>query len=198
MPSISGPASHNDIMANSNALVNGANIDPELLKPADDFDKDTFLQLMVAQLKYQNPLEPMDSAAFMAQTAQFTTVEKLNELTAQIGEQLATQRLGSATGMIGRDVTFANGNGTTVTERVTSVKFNINGPLLITAGGSELGLGQIAQVSAPGTAPAVAAPAPSPDGATEPDTSTSDPDAVDSTDSTTSDPDTTDPVEPTA
>src|SRR5688500_15735757 len=32
--------------------------------------KDTFLKLLVAQLKYQNPMEPVDSSQFMAQTAQ--------------------------------------------------------------------------------------------------------------------------------
>jgi len=39
--------------------------------------KDMFLKLLVAQLKYQNPMEPVDSSQFMAQTAQFTMAEKL-------------------------------------------------------------------------------------------------------------------------
>ena len=54
--------------------------------------KDTFLKLLVAQLKYQNPLEPTDSAAFMAQTAQFTVVEKLDALTKNNAELLSTNR----------------------------------------------------------------------------------------------------------
>ena len=40
-------------------------------------DKDVFLQLMVAQLKNQDPLSPTDSAQFMGQLAQFSQLEQL-------------------------------------------------------------------------------------------------------------------------
>ena len=40
--------------------------------PSQDFDKDTFLKLLVAQLKYQDPTNPTDATQFMSQTAQFT------------------------------------------------------------------------------------------------------------------------------
>jgi flagellar basal-body rod modification protein FlgD len=38
-------------------------------------DKDTFLKLLVAQLKHQNPLEPADGLQFVTQLAQFTAIE---------------------------------------------------------------------------------------------------------------------------
>ena len=37
-------------------------LDPSLLQTPDSFDQEMFLQLLVAQLKYQNPLDPMDSS----------------------------------------------------------------------------------------------------------------------------------------
>ncbi len=43
-------------------------------------DKDAFLKLMTMQLKYQNPLDPMDNKDMMAQMAQFTSVEQLKNL----------------------------------------------------------------------------------------------------------------------
>lgn len=43
-------------------------------------DKDAFLTLMTTQLKYQNPLEPMDNKDMTAQMAQFSSVEQLNNL----------------------------------------------------------------------------------------------------------------------
>jgi flagellar basal-body rod modification protein FlgD len=43
-------------------------------------DKDAFLKLMTTQLKYQNPLEPMDNKEMVAQMAQFSSVEQLNNM----------------------------------------------------------------------------------------------------------------------
>src|SRR6266705_6063419 len=45
-----------------------------------ELDKDAFLKLLVAQLKYQDPDKPADPTAFMAQTAQFTMIEKLDAM----------------------------------------------------------------------------------------------------------------------
>lgn len=42
--------------------------------------KDDFLKLLVTQLQYQDPLEPMDNTAFIAQTAQFTALEQMQNL----------------------------------------------------------------------------------------------------------------------
>jgi flagellar hook assembly protein FlgD len=50
-----------------------------------ELDKDAFLTLMTTQLKYQNPLEPMDNKEMVAQMAQFSSVEQLNNLAAAMG-----------------------------------------------------------------------------------------------------------------
>ena len=51
-------------------------------------DKDTFLSLLVAQLRYQNPLEPADGMQFVTQLAQFTQLEQ----STQMREDLAAIR----------------------------------------------------------------------------------------------------------
>ena len=60
------------------------------LDNTQQLDENTFLKLLVAQLKYQNPLQPTDPSTFMAQTAQFTQVEKLNQLVQMQTQQQMT------------------------------------------------------------------------------------------------------------
>jgi flagellar basal-body rod modification protein FlgD len=75
--------------------------------PDDQFGKDTFLKLLVAQLRYQNPLAPKDGSEFLAQTAQFTMVEKLSALEQQGKDAARASEVLAASTMIGRSVTFA-------------------------------------------------------------------------------------------
>lgn len=49
-------------------------------KASQELDKDAFLKLMMAQLQNQNPLEPVDNKEYMAQMAQFTSVEQLSNI----------------------------------------------------------------------------------------------------------------------
>ena len=47
---------------------------------ANDVNKETFLKLLVAQIRHQNPLSPMDGAQFLTQLAEFTTLEKMIDI----------------------------------------------------------------------------------------------------------------------
>ena len=70
--------------------------------------KDMFLKLLVAQMKYQDPANPASSSEFMAQTATFTQVEKLEEIAAQNASLLALQRSSSAGALVGRTVSYTD------------------------------------------------------------------------------------------
>ena len=63
--------------------------------------KDDFLKMLVTQLQNQDPLKPMDDTAFVAQMAQFSTLEQMKNMNTAV---LATQ----ANGMIGDKVTWMN------------------------------------------------------------------------------------------
>lgn len=78
----------------------------------DQFGKDTFLKLLVAQLKYQNPMSPTDGTQFLAQTAQFTMVEKLDQINSAMKSNAASNEVLEAATMIGKHVTVATENGT--------------------------------------------------------------------------------------
>jgi flagellar basal-body rod modification protein FlgD len=62
-----------------------ANTTPAMT-PADKFgaDKNTFLKLLVAQVQYQNPLNPADSIQFVTQLAQFTTLEQSAQMSTDL------------------------------------------------------------------------------------------------------------------
>jgi flagellar basal-body rod modification protein FlgD len=51
-------------------------------------DRETFLKLLVAQLKNQDPLAPQDGAQFVAQLAQFSALDQLININEQLGELL--------------------------------------------------------------------------------------------------------------
>ncbi len=113
----------------------------------EQFGKDTFLKLLVAQLKYQDPTSPTEGAEFLAQTAQFTVVEKLEELAKTNAELLKAERLTTATSMIGRSVTYTSTEGTEATGVVTATRTGPLGPVLV-VGNDEIQLGSVTAIAA--------------------------------------------------
>jgi len=76
---------------------------------------DDFLQLFVAQLKAQDPLNPMDSSQFTSQLAQFSSLEQLTNLNASMSDLLASQtslQNTLATDLIGKTVVYAGDTAT--------------------------------------------------------------------------------------
>jgi flagellar basal-body rod modification protein FlgD len=113
--------------------------------------KDMFLKLLVAQLKYQNPMEPVDSSQFMAQTAQFTMVEKLQAMAAQTDALVAGEASQRAAGLLGRQVSYVDDQGVEQTGVVTGTRFGADGPVL-RLGTQEISLNDVREVSLAPTA----------------------------------------------
>jgi flagellar basal-body rod modification protein FlgD len=110
-------------------------------------DKEMFLQLLVAQMRYQDPMNPTDSAEFLAQTAQFTSLEKLEVVADQSAQAFAAQMAFGASSLVGRTVTYTDAEGAEVTGTVSSVRFGSSGPLL-GVGDAEVALDQVVTVEA--------------------------------------------------
>ncbi|MBQ6695891.1 MAG: flagellar hook capping protein [Lachnospiraceae bacterium] len=60
----------------------------------NDMDKDAFLQLLVAQMKYQDPLQPTSNTEYISQYAQFSQVEQMQNMAASVELQRASQLVG--------------------------------------------------------------------------------------------------------
>ncbi len=71
----------------------------EEVKSQSELDKDAFINLLVTQMKYQDPLEPMDNSEMLAQLAQFTALEQMMNVAQASQKQLAN-------GMIGKYVEY--------------------------------------------------------------------------------------------
>ncbi|CCG01789.1 flagellar hook assembly protein FlgD [Blastococcus saxobsidens] len=113
----------------------------------DQMGKDTFLKLLVAQMKYQDPGNPADTNQLMAQTATFSQVEKLEEIAKQNASMLALQRSSSAGAMVGQTVTYTDERGAATTGVVSSVRLGTDtSEAVATIGGVAVPLGRITDV----------------------------------------------------
>jgi flagellar basal-body rod modification protein FlgD len=103
--------------------------------------KDAFLQLMVTQMKYQDPLQPQDNSQFLAQLAQFTALEQMTNIS-QTDDQLlqavktvqTMQQLSFEHQLIGTNVEVVDSNGNTVSGTVDAIQFQQGEPQLVIQG----------------------------------------------------------------
>lgn len=83
----------------------------------------TFLNLLVDELKYQDPLNPASSSSFMNQIAQLSQVEQLQTVS-------SSSQISEAASLLGKTVTGVDSNGTEITGVVTGVTNGSSGPTL--------------------------------------------------------------------
>lgn len=101
--------------------------------------KDDFLKLLVTQLTYQDPMNPVGDQEFIAQLAQFSALEQMHNVAAQIERladaQLLTGGMSQAASMVGRNVVLFDADiGDTVEGTVEAVRFENGMPMLIVDG----------------------------------------------------------------
>lgn len=113
-------------MAASSSTINAINSSQSSVKgsalgsaaPAKQLGKDEFLKLLIAQLKNQDPLSPAQGTEFVAQLAQFSTLERLISIDDKTGASSSTGGVSSLASYLGTQVTLnsdtvdvENGNG---------------------------------------------------------------------------------------
>ena len=98
-------------------------------------DYNTFLQLLIAEMKNQDPTKPMDSAQYIGQLASFSNVEQAVKTNAKLDAMMSSLALTQAEGFIGRTVTAADDS---VSGKVTSVRVTADGALATLDTGHEL------------------------------------------------------------
>lgn len=94
---------------------------------ASSMDKDSFLQLLVAQMKYQDPLEPTSNTEYISQYAQFSQVESLQNMSQNMDLQRASSLVGQ---MVYVKTTDESGATDYVYGKVDYVTYQGNKPYL--------------------------------------------------------------------
>jgi flagellar basal-body rod modification protein FlgD len=100
---------------------------------ANNLNLQDFLNVLLTQLTYQDPLKPMDNQEFMAQLAQFTTLGQTEQLNTSMSALLNTQATLQSVGLLGRTVDITTGtdaNATTVTGTVQSLSLSGDTPTM--------------------------------------------------------------------
>ena len=97
-------------------------------------DYDSFLKLLVTQMKNQDPTKPMESTDYVAQLATFSQVEQTVQTNSKIDQLMQVSLLGQADAIIGRTVTSADG---AVSGKVAEVRIGSAGLIAVLADGTE-------------------------------------------------------------
>jgi flagellar basal-body rod modification protein FlgD len=110
-------------------------------------DKDTFLQLLVAQMRYQDPMNPTDSSQFLSQSAQFTALEKMQDVADKTAQLFQASISFGASGLIGKTVSWTDSDQKTQTGQVAGVTFGQDGPVLDVGAKDPVSIGSVLSVT---------------------------------------------------
>lgn len=136
MPVIS-PVNQNNFLTDTNYLPGATRT------PARTLKQDDFLKLVMAQLTNQDPLKPQADTQFIAQMAQFTSLEQSKAMQGDIAQLQKQQQFLQANSLLGRQVTVLDQNGSLLQGTVSSVEVHAGEPYLV-VGGRLFDLGAVA------------------------------------------------------
>ncbi|MGC8744150.1 MAG: flagellar hook capping FlgD N-terminal domain-containing protein [Verrucomicrobiia bacterium] len=102
--------------------------------PSKTLTQEDFLKLLVAQLKTQDPLNPMKDTEFIGQMVQFSVLEQNKTMQTTMASMNSAQQIIQANSMLGRIVQVQEEDGTISSGAVSSIVFDQNTPLIMVNG----------------------------------------------------------------
>ena len=114
-------------------------------KPKQTLDATDFMKLLATQFQQQDPMKPMEDTAFIAQMAQFTSLEQSQGMAQEMARLRADQQLLMGNSYLGRNVTVEDENGKPVTGMVTAMN-NTEEGLTITIGDKDYPLASVRRI----------------------------------------------------
>ena len=134
----------------SSVATSAANSQPGAARvPTQTLGQDDFLKLLVAQMSSQDPLNPQKDTDFIAQMAQFSTLEQSKAMQTDLSALRTDQQLSRAGSLLGQTVTVRpGGSSDPVTGVVSSVQTTSAGAKIV-VNNTAYTLDQISQISVP-------------------------------------------------
>jgi len=108
---------------------------------ASDTGRDFYMQLLIAQLQNQDPMEPLSNSDMITQMAQLSTVEAMDRMRASFSEMLKLQQLLGGTELLGRTVRYLS-NGE-LSEGVVEAVSSREGSVRLLVNQAEVGLDSV-------------------------------------------------------
>ena len=111
----------------------------------DALGKDDFLKLLLVQLENQDPLNPMDNTAMIAQLAQFTSLEQMQNLNTQLQTFRQEQALMSSMSLTGKMAKLTLSDGSVVEGMIDKVRVE-GGKTILTIGETEYNMEDVVSI----------------------------------------------------
>jgi flagellar basal-body rod modification protein FlgD len=108
------------------------------------FDSDMYLNLLLVELKNQNPEEPVNNSEMVQQISSLSMVEGMNNLNTSFGQLLDLYRMATGSQMVGKQVEYSHDGGL-ATGTVDYVNTGGDSVKLVVAG-REIGLDQVTRI----------------------------------------------------
>lgn len=135
-----------DGVNNSNSGANQTqNDDAPARVPKKTLGQEDFFKLIAVQLSSQDPLKPMEDTAFIAQLANFSSLDMMGQLSGNFATFATRQDFAAAQALLGRQVTVLDDSDTEVTGVVSAVR-NDDDDTLITVNGADYEVSSVRRV----------------------------------------------------
>jgi flagellar basal-body rod modification protein FlgD len=128
---------------NVNSVTNtqSKTTDTTLNTPSPTVNYNDFLQLLIAQMKNQDPTSPTDMSQYMSQFAQMSSVEQAIQTNTKLDTLLSSTALSQAESLIGRTASFTSADGQSTTGKITAVRIIQGGAVATLENGTQVQLG---------------------------------------------------------
>lgn len=116
--------------------------------PGSSLKSEDFINLLITQLKNQDPMQPMKNEDLLQQVSQIGTLQSQNALQQSLSDMVLQNQISNASAMIGRKVSGLDGTGEEINGVVTTVRVVDKKVVLELDNGKQLPLSRVTDVAA--------------------------------------------------